>query len=120
MAKIDSSLHLTPMTFGWANGKVYIFGRGQKIINLRRDETATVLVDTGDAWNELNGIMMRGSAQILETGRGSRSRTPISDAESRRKTQSHQRWRTCSLHRNGVRQQQAVDRIQSAGDGFLE
>jgi nitroimidazol reductase NimA-like FMN-containing flavoprotein (pyridoxamine 5'-phosphate oxidase superfamily) len=60
-------INLTPMTFGWAGGKVYIFGRGQKIANLRRDNTSTVLVDVGDAWQELQGIMMQGRADILET-----------------------------------------------------
>ena len=62
-----SDINLTPMTFGWAGGKVYVFGRGQKVANLRRKATATVLVDTGEKWRELKGIMMRGEAQVLET-----------------------------------------------------
>lgn len=60
-------INLTPMTFGWANGKVYIYGRGQKIANLRRNATATVLVDVGEAWRELKGVMMHGRASVLET-----------------------------------------------------
>ena len=60
-------INLTPMTFGWANGKVFIFGRGQKIANLRRNSTATVLLDIGDSWRELQGIMMHGVAKVLET-----------------------------------------------------
>jgi nitroimidazol reductase NimA-like FMN-containing flavoprotein (pyridoxamine 5'-phosphate oxidase superfamily) len=60
-------INLTPMTFGWAGGKIYIFGRGQKIANLRRDTTATMLIDVGEAWHELQGIMMQGQAEILET-----------------------------------------------------
>ncbi len=60
-------LNLTPMTFGWAGGRVYIFGRGQKVANIRRNPTATVLVDTGEQWRELAGVMMQGSARILET-----------------------------------------------------
>ncbi|TNF88664.1 MAG: hypothetical protein EP301_04490 [Gammaproteobacteria bacterium] len=61
-----SDINLTPMTFGWAGGRVYIFGRGQKVANLRRNQTATVLVDVGEAWRELKGVMMRGRARILE------------------------------------------------------
>ena len=61
-----ADINLTPMTFGWAGGHVYLFGRGQKVANLRRTPTATVLVDTGDAWTELRGIMMRGEARVLE------------------------------------------------------
>ncbi len=60
-------INLTPMTFGWAAGNVYIFARGQKIANLRRNTTATVLVDIGSAWRELKGIMMHGKVRILET-----------------------------------------------------
>ncbi len=62
-----SDINLTPMTFGWAAGRVYIFGRGQKVANLRRNQTATVLVDVGEAWRELRGVMMRGRAMVLET-----------------------------------------------------
>ncbi len=61
-----SDINLTPMTFGWADGRVYIFGRGQKVANLRRNPTATVLVDVGDAWRELKGVMLRGQARVLE------------------------------------------------------
>lgn len=61
-----SDINLTPMTFGWANGKVYIFARGQKAVNLRRNPTTTVLVDIGEVWRELKGVMLRGTAKILE------------------------------------------------------
>jgi nitroimidazol reductase NimA-like FMN-containing flavoprotein (pyridoxamine 5'-phosphate oxidase superfamily) len=60
-------INLTPMTFGWAGGRVYIFGRGQKIANLRRHSSATVLVDTGERWRDLRGIMMIGDARVLES-----------------------------------------------------
>ena len=61
-----ADINLTPMTFGYANGKIYIFGRGQKIANLRRSKVATILVDTGAAWRELQGVMLRGEAHVLE------------------------------------------------------
>lgn len=63
----DTDINLTPMTFGWAGGRVYIYGRGQKIANLRRNSTTTVLVDVGSHWRELRGIMMRGHGCVLET-----------------------------------------------------
>ena len=62
-----SEINLTPMTFGWAGGCIYIFARGQKVANLRRDSTATVLVDIGDAWRELKGVMLHGNATVLES-----------------------------------------------------
>lgn len=60
-------INLTPMAFGWAGGAIYTFGRGQKVANLRRDPVATVLVDVGEAWRELKGVMLQGHARVLET-----------------------------------------------------
>lgn len=60
-------INMTPMGFGWAGGCVYTFGRGQKVANLRRNATATVLVDVGSAWRELQGVMFHGTAKVLET-----------------------------------------------------
>ena len=61
-----AEINLTPMTFGWAGGRAYIFGRGQKIANLPRDPTATILIDLGTQWRSLKGVMMRGSAVVLK------------------------------------------------------
>ncbi len=61
-----TEINLTPMTFGWANGLVYIFGRGQKVVNLRKNATATILVDVGTSWQKLQGVMMHGRAKVLE------------------------------------------------------
>jgi len=49
------------------NGKVYIYGRGQKVVNLRRNPKCTLLLDRNEKFPELQGIMMRGTAQVLET-----------------------------------------------------
>lgn len=60
------ALNLTPMTFGWAGGQVYLFARGQKVANLRHQATATVLIDVGEQWRELQGVMLQGQARVLE------------------------------------------------------
>ena len=64
-------INLTPMWFGWVStapgeGLVYIFGRGQKVVNLRREPSCTLIVDRNERFPELQGIMMQGSARILE------------------------------------------------------
>ena len=59
-------INLTPMWFGWAGGKVYIYGRGQKVANLRRDPTCTVIVDRNEKFPELQAVMMQGTATVLE------------------------------------------------------
>jgi hypothetical protein len=59
-------INVTPMWFGWAGGKVYIYGRGQKVANLRRDPTCTIIVDRNEKFPELQAIMMQGAATVLE------------------------------------------------------
>jgi nitroimidazol reductase NimA-like FMN-containing flavoprotein (pyridoxamine 5'-phosphate oxidase superfamily) len=59
-------INLTPMWFGWAGGKVYTHGRGQKVVNLRANPNCTVLVDRNEKFPELQGIMMLGVAKVLE------------------------------------------------------
>ncbi len=68
IASVDAegNINLTPMWFGWAGGKVFIYGRGQKVVNLRRNPKCTVLVDRNERFPELQAIMMRGTAEILE------------------------------------------------------
>src|SRR5918996_1401157 len=59
-------INLTPMWFGWAGGKVYTYARGQKVINLRRNPNCTILLDRNEKFPELQGIMMLGTAKVLE------------------------------------------------------
>ena len=69
IATIDAKGHinLTPMWFGWAEGKVFITARGQKVVNLRRNTNCTVLLDHNEKFPELQAIMMQGTARILES-----------------------------------------------------
>ncbi len=60
-------INLTPMWFGWAGGRVYFYGRGQKVVNLRRDPACTVLVDRNEKFPELQAVMLQGRATVLET-----------------------------------------------------
>jgi len=59
-------INLTPMWFGWAGGRVYIFGRGQKVVNLRRNPSCTIVVDRNEKFPELQAVMLQGKAQVLE------------------------------------------------------
>jgi nitroimidazol reductase NimA-like FMN-containing flavoprotein (pyridoxamine 5'-phosphate oxidase superfamily) len=61
-----SRINLTPLWFGWAGGKLYFYGRGQKVANLRRNPIATVLVDRNERFPELQGAMLQGRATVLE------------------------------------------------------
>ena len=62
-----SRINVTPMWFGWAGGRVYIYGRGQKVVSIRRQPECTIIVDRNEKYPELQAIMMQGQAHILES-----------------------------------------------------
>lgn len=62
-----SRINLTPMWFGWGGGRIYLYGRGQKVVNVRRNPDCTVIVDRNARFPELQGIMLQGKARVLET-----------------------------------------------------
>jgi nitroimidazol reductase NimA-like FMN-containing flavoprotein (pyridoxamine 5'-phosphate oxidase superfamily) len=59
-------INLTPLWFGWAGGRIYFYGRGQKVANLRRNPICTVLVDRNERFPDLEGAMFQGRATVLE------------------------------------------------------
>jgi nitroimidazol reductase NimA-like FMN-containing flavoprotein (pyridoxamine 5'-phosphate oxidase superfamily) len=64
---MNDRINLTPMWFGWVNGKIYFTGRGQKIVNLRRNPSTTLLVDKNERFPDLVGAMFQGTARVLES-----------------------------------------------------
>ena len=69
IATVDAKgrINLTPMWFGWADDKIFIAARGQKVVNIRRNPNCTILIDRNEKFPELQAIMMQGTARILET-----------------------------------------------------
>jgi nitroimidazol reductase NimA-like FMN-containing flavoprotein (pyridoxamine 5'-phosphate oxidase superfamily) len=59
-------INLTPMWFAWQGHAIYTWCRGQKLTNMRRNPDVTVLVDRGDQFNDLQGVMIHGNATVLE------------------------------------------------------
>ncbi len=59
-------INLTPLWFVWVGGNVYTYCRGQKVVNLRRNPIATVLVDRNERFPELQAAMFQGRAVVLE------------------------------------------------------
>ncbi|OFW66988.1 MAG: hypothetical protein A2Z12_06955 [Actinobacteria bacterium RBG_16_68_21] len=64
----DGSIHLAPMWYVMDQGKIVFrsFAKSQKIVNLRRDPRISVLIETGDAYAELQGILIRGTATLID------------------------------------------------------
>ena len=60
-------INLTAMYFGWAGGRVYMYCRGQKVVNLRRNPSCTVHVDQNELFPQLQAAMIQGKGKVLET-----------------------------------------------------
>jgi nitroimidazol reductase NimA-like FMN-containing flavoprotein (pyridoxamine 5'-phosphate oxidase superfamily) len=59
-------INLTPMWFVWHDGRMWLYCRGQKVVNLRRQPAVTVLVDRNTRFLELQGAMIQGRGRVLE------------------------------------------------------
>lgn len=64
----DGRPHLVPMWFELDDEGLIVFttyGTSQKVVNLERDPRVTVLLETGEAYNELRGVSMDGRAEVV-------------------------------------------------------
>jgi PPOX class probable F420-dependent enzyme len=64
----DGSIHAVGMWYGFINGHVAMESKAkaQKVLNLRRDPRITVLIEEGIAYEELRGVSIVGTAEIIE------------------------------------------------------
>jgi PPOX class probable F420-dependent enzyme len=64
----DGWPHPVPMWFVIRDGKPLMstYSTSQKVLNLRRDPRVTALVEAGEQYDELRGVMIRGKAEIIE------------------------------------------------------
>ena len=64
----DGSIHLVTMWYAVRDGEVafWTYAKSQKVVNLRRDPRLTVLVATGDKYEELKGVSIVGRAELVE------------------------------------------------------
>jgi PPOX class probable F420-dependent enzyme len=64
----DGYPHLVAMWYTVKDGAIMMtsYSRAQKIVNLKRDPRATVLVESGAKYKELRGVMVRGRVELVE------------------------------------------------------
>lgn len=62
----DGYPHLTTLWYAVVDGLVTFrsFTKSQRIVNLTRDPRITVLVEAGDSYSELRGVMVQGTAHL--------------------------------------------------------
>jgi PPOX class probable F420-dependent enzyme len=58
--------HSMPMWFVVRDGEIWFwtFGKSQKIVNLRRDPRLTLLVEAGETYDQLRGVMVEAEAEL--------------------------------------------------------
>ncbi len=64
----DGSIHAIAMWYGFLDGLVAVEtkAKSQKVQNLRRDPRLTCLFEDGDAYEELRGVELVGTAEIID------------------------------------------------------
>jgi PPOX class probable F420-dependent enzyme len=64
----DGTPHLVTMWYAMQDGEIafWTYRKSQKIINLRRDPRLTVLVATGEVYEQLKGVSIQGQAEIVD------------------------------------------------------
>ena len=60
--------HLVAMWYAMvgANAVFWTFGKSQKVVNLRRDPRMSGLVESGESYDQLRGVELRGRGVIVE------------------------------------------------------
>lgn len=63
----DGTPHLVPLWFAVVDGDIVLetFTKSQKVRNLQRDPRITVLLESGDKYEELRGITIYGEAELV-------------------------------------------------------
>lgn len=64
----DGYPHVVAMWYTVSDGKIMMtsYARAQKVVNLKRDPRATLMVESGAKYKELRGVMIRGRIELIE------------------------------------------------------
>ena len=60
--------HIVAMNYRERDGVYYMtsYGKAQKVVNIRRNPKVGIMVESGGAYAELKGVMVRGECEILD------------------------------------------------------
>jgi general stress protein 26 len=64
----DGTIHLVAMWYGFLDGCIALEtkAKAQKVLNLRRDPRITCMIEEGETYEELRGVELVGTAEIIE------------------------------------------------------
>jgi PPOX class probable F420-dependent enzyme len=68
----DGTPHMVTMFYGLLDGQItfWTYAKAQKTLNLQRDARVTCLVEAGDDYAELRGVLIYGTARLIDTPEG--------------------------------------------------
>jgi PPOX class probable F420-dependent enzyme len=60
--------HIVAMNFTARDGAFWMtsYGKAQKVVNIQRNPKVALMVETGQAYADLKGVMVRGHCEILD------------------------------------------------------
>ena len=99
----DGYPHVVAMAYMAKDGCIYMssYGKAQKVVNIRRNPKVAVMVESGTAYDELKGLMIRGRCEIIDEPeevwslmrqtREKRRETVSPEEEARLKTRTQKR-----------------------------
>jgi PPOX class probable F420-dependent enzyme len=64
----DGFPHIVAMNFFEKDGAFYMtsYGKAQKVLNILRNPNVALMVESGNSYAELRGVMVRGRCEIIE------------------------------------------------------
>ncbi len=60
--------HAVAMSYMVKDGCIYMtsFRKAQKVVNARRNPKVTVMLESGDTYDQLKGLMIRGTCEVID------------------------------------------------------
>ena len=64
----DGYPHVVAMGYMVKDGCIYMssYGKAQKVVNIRRNPKVAVMVESGTAYDQLKGLMIRGHCEVID------------------------------------------------------
>ncbi|WP_424536058.1 pyridoxamine 5'-phosphate oxidase family protein [Sphaerisporangium viridialbum] len=64
----DGTPHMVTMFYGLVDGQIafWTYGKAQKTLNIGRDPRVTCLVEAGDDYFDLRGVLVYGTARLID------------------------------------------------------
>ncbi len=64
----DGYPHVVAMAYMEKDGCIYMssYGKAQKVVNIRRNPKVAVMIESGTAYDQLKGLMIRGRCEVID------------------------------------------------------